>query len=184
MDPIQQLIDEHDNILEILDILKLNIEDLESGREISFEIFEKIINFIKIYVDNLHHGKEEKILFSSIKENKIHINQGLIDEIESEHVIGRDLVHKMNVELKKIQENKSSDFQKLVSFSRDYFFLLIQHIEKENLILFPEINENLSAEHRLDIEKNFEYVEKNEIGLELINQQLQFLDSQKQQKKI
>jgi hemerythrin-like domain-containing protein len=180
MDPIQQLIDEHDNILEILDILRLNIEELESGREVSFEIFEKLIDLIKIYADKLHHGKEEKILFSTIKENKILINQGLINEIESEHVVGRDLVHKMSFELKKINEQKTDDYQELISFSWDYYFLLTEHIEKENLILFPEINENLSAEQRVSIEKSFNYIESKEIGLELIKQQLTFLESQKQ----
>ncbi|MHA1984094.1 MAG: hypothetical protein ACW967_07045, partial [Candidatus Hodarchaeales archaeon] len=125
-----------------------------------------------------------KILFSTIKESKIQINQGLIDEIENDHAIGRGLVHKMSFELKMIKEKKTNDFQELVSFSWDYYFLLTQHIEKENLILFPEINEKLSAEHRLDIEKNFNYVENNEIGMELINQQLKFLESQKRQKNI
>ncbi|MDP3026300.1 MAG: hypothetical protein Q8N63_01225, partial [Nanoarchaeota archaeon] len=74
--PIQILIDEHKNILKVIQALENECDSLESGKKIDKIFFEKSINFIRTYADKFHHAKEEDILFVELcsDEVKMHCN--------------------------------------------------------------------------------------------------------------
>ena len=63
MDGITLMIEEHKNIKRMLQVVRNACLCIMHGKEINYSDFEDIIEFIRKYADESHHGKEEKILF-------------------------------------------------------------------------------------------------------------------------
>jgi len=64
MNGINLMVEEHKYIKRMLVVLRKASYGILQGKEVSFEDFEKMIDFVRSYADNHHHGKEEKILFN------------------------------------------------------------------------------------------------------------------------
>ena len=63
MNATQQLRDEHEGVLAMLEI----IEAMLAKPELSTSEFEQVVDFLKVFVDRCHHGKEEEILFPTLE---------------------------------------------------------------------------------------------------------------------
>ena len=63
MKATEQLIQEHQGIMLMLNIMNKVADKIEKAKELNKEHTEKIIEFLKIFADKCHHGKEEDILF-------------------------------------------------------------------------------------------------------------------------
>jgi hypothetical protein len=63
MKPTQELSSEHQAILLMIRILEKMSDRLEAGESIDVTHLEKSVDFIKVFPDKCHHGKEEDLLF-------------------------------------------------------------------------------------------------------------------------
>lgn len=131
--PVQALIDEHDIIKLVLNAIpkldgKINLQ-LDSSRQLVLQIFD----FIKEYADTFHHAKEEDILFKYVK-----TDTSIIEIMFQEHDIGRG--HVRNAKLA-FEQGDASD---LMMHLHSYRNLLIDHIRKEDEILYPWIDRSLT----------------------------------------
>ncbi len=61
MKATQQLRDEHEGIKIMLSILEQVCRPVEAGGNLNKEHFESILEFLKVFVDKCHHGKEEDL---------------------------------------------------------------------------------------------------------------------------
>ena len=88
--PIQTMLDEHEIICQVEDI----IESLNKSWEVDSEKYEEnvsiLITFFKEYADGNHHRKEEEVLFPAICDHPDFILKELIDELEQHHEDFRD----------------------------------------------------------------------------------------------
>jgi len=66
MTPTEQLKEEHEAIKLMLRILDKVCDKLESGEEVNPEHLDQILEFIKVFADKCHHGKEEDLLFQQL----------------------------------------------------------------------------------------------------------------------
>ena len=57
------LVDEHDRILQFIDLVRTACLDVIEGGEPDIQMFREYLEFGRNYADKHHHGKEEKILF-------------------------------------------------------------------------------------------------------------------------
>jgi len=127
------LIDEHEGILIGLKILEKITENIKMNLAFERKDIGEMINFLKLFADKCHHGKEEGLLFPAMERAGIIKENGLIGEMLKEHELGRSYIHKMQ-EADHLEE---LDIDKYVEASMKYIDLLRVHIEKENTILFP-----------------------------------------------
>lgn len=148
MKPTIDLIKEHGQIRLMLRILEKITIKLEAGEIIPADRLENINEFLQVFGDKCHHGKEEKYLFPAIKAvgNKNDIK--LVEELLTEHAQGRKYI----INIAKAEN------------ARNYVALLTEHIRKEDLILFPIANQKLSAEKQAAMEKGFAQIEEKVIG--------------------
>jgi hemerythrin-like domain-containing protein len=58
MAAIKQLRDEHEGILTMLEIIDRMVEQ----PQLAVERFEQALEFLKVFADRCHHGKEEDLL--------------------------------------------------------------------------------------------------------------------------
>ena len=83
MKPTEILIKEHDAILLMLKILDAVSTRLENNEQVSPEHPSQIVEFIRVFADKCHHGKEENLLFKS--EEQIEPDAGAPSSILSLH---------------------------------------------------------------------------------------------------
>lgn len=61
--------DEHEVILRVVDATEATANAIEWGAEAPAQFLNEIVEFLRLYADRQHHGKEEDLLFPEL-ENK------------------------------------------------------------------------------------------------------------------
>jgi hemerythrin-like domain-containing protein len=166
MKPTEELKAEHEGILVILDVLDRISEKIIAGVTLPVEHLEQIIEFLQIFVDKCHHGKEEDILFPAMVEAGIPVADGPISVMLSEHDRGRRFTGEMKTLLQSHRSGGAgSPLMVLTTPALQYTDLLRSHIWKENNVLFPLADEELSEEKQEVIAREFEKLERERIGV-------------------
>lgn len=163
MKPTEQLSKEHEAIKLMLQILGKVCGKLEANQKVDAKHLEQIVEFIKVFADRCHGGKEEDLLFPALEEAGIPREGGPIAVMLEEHTIGRNCIKGMADALAK-QKSDSNWTQNFVKNARDYIMLLDQHIDKENNILYQIADLHLSEEKQAELLEQFEKVEQEKIG--------------------
>jgi hemerythrin-like domain-containing protein len=96
MRPTEQLKQEHQAIKLMLKILEEVCRRLESGTDANPEHLEKMVDFIRVFADRCHHGKEEVLLFPAMEQAGVPKEGGPIGVMLREHQMGRDYVQGMS----------------------------------------------------------------------------------------
>ncbi len=91
----QDLIHEHKAILIALDVIEKMYERVQNDKELDYKDIEDIIEFLKVFADKCHHGKEEDFLFPALEEVGIKNQDGPIGVMLAQHRQGRELIKLM-----------------------------------------------------------------------------------------
>ena len=96
------------------------------------------VDFIQIYADRTHHGKEEEILFRDLSKKKLSGNDNIImNELIQEHIVGRNITADL-VKSAAAYQNGDKGALPLVKQSLQKFVdFYPKHIEKEDKVFFP-----------------------------------------------
>ncbi|MBN2482265.1 MAG: hemerythrin domain-containing protein [Bacteroidales bacterium] len=156
----QDLMREHKVIMIALDVIEKMYEKVRNDQDIDYVDVEEIIEFLKIFADKCHHGKEEDFLFPALEEVGVKNQNGPIGLMLAQHRQGRELIKKMQESI----ANKTINKKAFAFAAYSYVNLLRNHIEKEDTFLFPLSDTKLSAFTQKRLMDNFENLEKNVIG--------------------
>ena len=165
MKPTEQLKAEHEGIKVMLRILEKARARLESTGEVNTGHLNQILEFIKVFVDKCHHGKEEALLFPAMEEAGIPRKGGPIGIMLAEHEMGRSYVKGMSEAFDRYKASDRTSSSKLIKNAHDYITLLTAHIDKENTILFPIADSHLPEKKQQELIAAFEKLEIEEIGI-------------------
>ncbi|MBI5678687.1 MAG: hemerythrin domain-containing protein [Planctomycetes bacterium] len=132
--PVKKLVDEHVLIKRLLALIPSIVEFTESSLKVDKNLILGCVDFIRTYADKYHRMKEEDILFKYIDEKA-----EIIQVMYKDHDIGRGYVRQAVEGAEK--NNKTQVKENLLAY-RD---LLTQHIKKEDEILYPWIDRQLST---------------------------------------
>jgi hemerythrin-like domain-containing protein len=166
MNPIEKLEAEHQNILKGISLLQEGADRLEKGDKISADFFRKLIDFIRNYADKYHHAKEEDILFVRMEKSGFPTDTGPVGVMLFEHDQGRGFVSKMADAVEKYDSGDNSAINTIVENAQGYIYLLRQHIEKEDKVLYPMAANALGASGVEAMQDDFDRVEKEKTGTE------------------
>ena len=131
--PVRKLVDEHVLIKRLLALIPMVVEYVETSIKVDKDLVLKCVDFIRTYADKYHHMKEEDILFKYV-DDKAEIIQVMFKD----HDTGRGHIRQVVEGAEK--GNKAQIKEHLFAY-RD---LLTQHIKKEDEILYPWIDRQLS----------------------------------------
>ena len=158
------LMDEHEKILEMLEVLNRVCQNIENGNLPPTEHLERIIDFIRGFADHSHHAKEENLLFPALEKAGIPRDGGPIGVMLSDHTAGRDHVKHMDDSVQRMKNGDSGAGEHFTQHASDYIQLLANHIHKEYHVLFPMGDRYLSDEMQREQMIGFEKVEEEHIG--------------------
>ncbi len=160
----EDLKNEHEAILFTLEILGKIVEIIKSNKKADVNDIVELIDFLKIFADKCHHGKEEGFYFPELEKAGIPKENGPIGVMLNEHALGRSYIKLMGESLAEKDKSADLDSKKFTEGSTSYIALLKQHIDKENNVLFPMGDEKLSKAAQKDLLEKFEKYEDEVIG--------------------
>jgi len=164
MSATQQLKDEHEGILLMLKILDKIAAKIDAMENVDPHHLERIVEFLQVFADRCHHGKEEDLLFPEMEKAGVSREKGPIGVMLMEHDEGRAYVRGMVEATRKYIKGDSAALAEYAKNARNYIALLTQHIDKENNIFFPMGERVLSRKKQEELVEAFEKLEREKIG--------------------
>ena len=138
---------EHRLIERMITLIKQKLNRIETTNQIDPLFIDTVVDFIRIYADRTHHGKEEDILFRELS-NKQMLDQDMqiMDELVDEHVLGRKTAKELVEANAQYRMGEKSALAVIVSKLKKLVDFYPKHIEKEDKIFFPAYMKYLSDE--------------------------------------
>lgn len=165
MNPTQDLLAEHEGVLRVLDILEKLSAQLADSSALSLTHMESILDFLQVFVDKCHHGKEEDFLFPALSAVGTPEQRHLLEHLLEEHGKGRALVRAMAEAKERLASGSEDAAGELAASARAYIELMRHHIASENTKLFPLVDELLNQEKQAHLVQQFDHLELDRIGL-------------------
>jgi len=140
---------EHRLIEKMFDVVRKEIKQIEERQQADPIFIDTTVDFIRMYADRTHHGKEEDILFRDLeKKNMAEQDKKVMQELIDEHVYGRKTVK----ELVEAKENYLQGRPGALEIILEKFNALVnfypEHIEKEDKVFFPSTERYFSQEEQ------------------------------------
>lgn len=131
--PLQELVNEHKLIKRLLAVLPAMLRSLDLDTEAGCQMAMSSVDFIRSFADKYHHAKEEDILFKYFDENL-----DILRVMHMDHETGRAHVRAV------LTAVKLRNTVGAVTHLKAYRDLLTEHITKEDEILYPWMDRQLS----------------------------------------
>lgn len=167
MKPTEVLIEEHRVIEQVLTALEKAASRLSRGEVVYLRFFSGTSTLIHGFTDSYHHMKEEKVLFPALIANGLPKETGPVAMMLAEHEEGRRLAHKLRLVAERFQGGDITARDQVVLSALAYVSLVRRHIQKEETILFPLVEQIIPADHQGQIIEAFDRFEREANGPEL-----------------
>ena len=137
MRPTEILLLEHRWIESALDCLE-RLASTESPADFDPSGARAMVEFLAVFADTSHHGKEEDHLFVAMVQRGFKQDEGPVAVMSHEHVQGRDLLRSMSEAVEDYEggEDSGGALERFQSHVATYVHLMRRHIEKEDSCLF------------------------------------------------
>lgn len=168
---------EHADINRMLNVIREISIRIMNGAAIDDDEFRGIIDFVRKYADQHHHGKEEKFLFPVMVEKLGKPAENLITHgMLVEHELGRAHIRALEEALNTYRKDNSDTVRlDVITEAMTYVHLLAMHIEKENNVVYTFAERMLSEEDFSKIDDACRQFEKAEEEKGVQKKYLEFL---------
>jgi hemerythrin-like domain-containing protein len=133
MQPRIMLMDEHRLIEYVIEAMVKESIKIKAEQQINPAVIDKIIDFIRVYADHTHHGKEENILFAELAKKQLDEHDSkLMQDLINEHVYARGVVKELVLAKDKCvqgEADKMKDVCEKMEILADFY---PKHIKKED----------------------------------------------------
>jgi len=154
--PIGLLMKEHRLIERMIAVLKKEAENLESGSDPDIFFIEQTADFIKIYADECHHGKEEDVLFRDLAKKELSKEHfRIMQELIAEHQYGRKVLKELIDANGRCKKGDKSIKAEVINCLKALVGFYPGHIEKEDKHFFLPSMDYFSRKEKDDMLKEF-----------------------------
>lgn len=138
---------EHRLIEKMIRIIEKKLKIAEKEHSIDPYFVDTAVDFIRIYADRTHHGKEEDILFRNLRnKNLSEKDQKLMNELIEDHAFGRQTtkaIVEANIRYRNGDKLSLSQIKECLKTLIDFY---PKHIKKEDDEFFPSSRSYFSDE--------------------------------------
>jgi len=129
---------EHRLIERMIAVIRRTLGQVEQTRSIDPYFVDTAVDFIRVYADRTHHGKEEHILFRNLgKKNLSDENLRVMNELIEEHVFSRETTKALVAANTRYRNGDAPALAEVTSRLRTLIEFYPKHIEKEDKVFFP-----------------------------------------------
>jgi hemerythrin-like domain-containing protein len=172
--PIDELGSEHRVIEKVVDGMGAFAERIADGGDVHIPTLQRLVEFLRVFADECHHGKEELLLFPVLEEQGVPGTGCPLGGLVAEHKKGRVLVDELEQACGAFEAQATpATRRQLIERLQMLRDLYSAHIWKEDNLLFP-LATRLLIETDVDtLQTQFRSVEAR-IGPERIKAQVEF----------
>lgn len=148
--PVGPLMVEHRLIERMIALLEREAKRIRATGKVDTDLVLTGIDFIRLYADRCHHGKEEDILFRELKQKPLsQEHRRVMEELEAEHIQGRKAVARLARVRERVLKAEASAARDLASLLEDLARFYPAHIEKEDRDFFLPCMDYFTEEERV-----------------------------------
>jgi hemerythrin-like domain-containing protein len=173
--PTEALEREHRFIEKVVKACSVTVEELGPGGEVDPDLLGRIVDFMRVYADKCHHGKEEALLFPALFERGVPPTGCPISALTAEHVQGRRLVRGLVDALELLRRGDPKAAGSILENLKGICGLYPNHIWKEDYLLFPMTLKVMNAEDLTGLGAKFDTVDQS-IGMDQLRAYERFAD--------
>jgi hemerythrin-like domain-containing protein len=138
---------EHRLIERMIAKIKQALEQIRSNGKVDPLFVDTAVDFIRIYADRTHHGKEEDILFREMAKRPLSAeDKRVMRELIDEHVFGRQTTKALVDATTRYCNGESSALADISANLQTLVEFYPKHIEKEDKVFFPASMKYFSRE--------------------------------------
>jgi len=173
MTSTQVMESEHRLIEAVVKSLGGLVAAIEQGQRIEVSALEGAVEFLRVYADKLHHGKEEALFFPKLVERGVPPGGCPIGGLNHEHEKGRALVQALADQAPAYGQDRPGAKEAVLEALRGIVDLYQNHIWKEEAMVFPMADRILTATDQAELTEKFTEVDRA-IGLDVLARLEQF----------
>lgn len=138
---------EHRLIERMIFVVEDSLNQVEKARSIDPGFVDLAIDFMRVYADRTHHGKEEDILFRKLESKNLSESDGrVMKELVEEHAFGRKVTGELVDANLQYRSGDDSALDSVTAKLRTLVEFYPKHIEKEDKYFFPASREYMTDE--------------------------------------
>jgi hemerythrin-like domain-containing protein len=131
---------EHRVIEQIVGVLQGQLNGIAVAGRIDSGVIDDCLDFLRVYADRTHHGKEEDILFRRLSGRPLTLeHRALLEELLQEHAICRETTERLAAANGAHRTGDSLSLAAVRDELRTLVDLYPDHIAKEDRVFFPAI---------------------------------------------
>jgi len=163
MKPRGPLMIEHRLIERMIETTRKEVSDIIASNEVDPAFIDTIVDFIRVYADRTHHGKEEDILFRDCaRKDMSEQDKSIMNELMEEHKLSRKTVGELlDAKNRYIEGGRTVDV--ILEKLNTLVDLYPKHIEKEDKMFFPNSENYFSEDEQQRMLKEFSEFDKDMI---------------------
>ncbi len=147
--PVGPLMIEHRLIEKMLDRVSIIVEGIEQKHSVDPVVIDTVVDFIRMYADRTHHGKEEDILFRDMAAKELDENeQRIVAELVEEHKTGRRLTAELVADRERYAAGDASALDRIVATLKALCAFYPEHIRKEDVGFFIPVMRHFTREEQ------------------------------------
>ncbi len=155
---------EHRLIERMLKLIEKEAARIRGTNAIDWVFIDNAVDFIRVYADRTHHGKEEDILFRELaKKDMTGEENRIMGELIQEHILGRKTVDELVDAKKRYFAGDHSALESVVSRLELLVSFYPKHIEKEDKVFFPAMMQYLSLDDQERLLSQYREFDRNMI---------------------
>jgi hemerythrin-like domain-containing protein len=162
-DFVQELKHDHRVIQQVVAGMSAVAELLDSGQQVDASVLADLVQFLRVFADQCHHEKEEQHLFPLLATKANVSTRRELESLEREHRSAKQLVGQLAKVTAVYVHNPGAVRYRVIDLLQQLVELYPAHIWKEDFLLFPLAQQNLSAAEQRNLKEQFENVER-EVG--------------------
>ena len=129
---------EHRLIERMLSALENVVTTIDDENTVNPVTIDLAVDFIRVYADRTHHGKEEDILFRDLKTKPLTEEDArIMNELIEEHVFGRETTQALVDANTRYRGGDPAALAEIADKLRTLIDFYPKHITKEDKIFFP-----------------------------------------------
>lgn len=160
--PVGPLMVEHRLIERMIAQVAREAKRIRSTGKVDTDFVLAAIDFIRLYADRLHHGKEEDLLFRELKQKPLSAShRQVLEELEAEHVQGRKMVGRLAMVRERVIRGEASAPKDLAFLMEELVRFYPAHIDKEDRDFFLPCMDYFTEEEQAHLLQEAEVFERN-----------------------
>jgi hemerythrin-like domain-containing protein len=129
---------EHRLIERMISVIRKTLTEKEPAAQITPVFVDSLVDFMHVYADLTHHGKEEGILFRELQKLSLFpIDQEMMNDLTKEHILARNATTSLKEANDLYRKGDALALEQIENNLRILVDFYPGHIEKEDKVFFP-----------------------------------------------